>query len=654
LWRPCVARIVVIGWGGEHRRRALAKRRIAGQRAIRAGLAQAACAPRWAPVRRVSAACIAARPCFGIDGYSGIIRLSREHPAMTKYVFVTGGVVSSLGKGIAAASLAAILESRGLKVTLLKLDPYINVDPGTMSPFQHGEVFVTEDGAETDLDLGHYERFISTKMRKANNFTTGQIYESVIRKERRGEYLGKTVQVIPHITNEIQAFIERGAASATCVEPDVAIVEVGGTVGDIESLPFLEAARQMSLRLGRNSACFVHLTLVPFIATAGELKTKPTQHSVQKLREIGISPHVLLCRADRPIPDDERAKISLFSNVQQDAVISVWDADSIYKIPQMLHEQGLDEIICDQLKLAPKPADLSMWSDLVEKLENPRDEVTIGMVGKYVDLTESYKSLIEALRHASIHTSTQVNIEYLDSEQIDAEGVSCLTHLDAILVPGGFGRRGTEGKIKAIQYARESKVPYLGICLGMQLAVIEFARHVANMKAANSTEFDASTSSPVVALITEWYDRDGKVEKRTEHSDLGGTMRLGAQRCPVKPATKAAKIYGTDVNERHRHRYEVNNRFVPQLEAGGMIISARTPTEDLPEMMELREDLHPWFVGCQFHPEFTSTPRDGHPLFKAFVEAALAAQQNRGRAAAQTAALTARSEPAIQQAVKQA
>lgn len=438
---------------------------------------------------------------------------------MTKYVFVTGGVVSSLGKGIAAASLAAILESRGLKVTLLKLDPYINVDPGTMSPFQHGEVFVTEDGAETDLDLGHYERFISTKMRKANNFTTGQIYESVIRKERRGDYLGKTVQVIPHITNEIRAFIERGVASATCGEPDVAIVEVGGTVGDIESLPFLEAARQMSLRMGRNSACFVHLTLVPWVATAGELKTKPTQHSVQKLREIGISPHVLLCRADRRIPDDERAKISMFSNVPEDAVISVWDADSIYKIPQMLHDQGLDAIICEELKLTPKPADLSMWSRLVEKLENPQHEVTIGMVGKYVDLTESYKSLIEALRHASMHTATRVNIEYIDSEEIETKGVESLRHLDAVLVPGGFGRRGTEGKIAAIRYAREAKVPYLGICLGMQLAVIEFARDVVGLKGANSTEFDQETENRVVALITEWYDREGRVEKRTEESD---------------------------------------------------------------------------------------------------------------------------------------
>lgn len=541
---------------------------------------------------------------------------------MTKYVFVTGGVVSSLGKGIAAASLAAILESRGLKVTLLKLDPYINVDPGTMSPFQHGEVFVTEDGAETDLDLGHYERFISTKMRRANNFTTGQIYESVIRKERRGEYLGKTVQVIPHITNEIQSFVERGAQMATCGEPDVAVVEIGGTVGDIESLPFLEAARQMSLRLGRNHVCFVHLTLVPYISTAGELKTKPTQHSVQKLREIGVMPHALLCRADRRIPDDERAKISLFSNIPQDAVISVWDVDSIYKIPQMLHDQGLDDIICRELNLNAPTADLSLWTGLVEKLESPKDHVTIGMVGKYVDLTESYKSLIEALRHASIHTSTKVTIEYIDSEQIENGGTGALAHLDAVLVPGGFGRRGTEGKIAAIRYAREAKVPYLGICLGMQLAVIEFARHVAGLSQANSTEFDPQTDQPVVALITEWHDREGRVEQRSAESDLGGTMRLGSQRCPVKPNTRAAQIYGETVNERHRHRYEVNNLFVPKLEEQGLVISARTPTEDLPEMMELPPSMHPWFVGVQFHPEFTSTPRDGHPLFTAFVEAA--------------------------------
>ncbi|OGT24945.1 MAG: CTP synthase [Gallionellales bacterium RIFOXYB12_FULL_54_9] len=545
---------------------------------------------------------------------------------MTKYIFITGGVVSSLGKGIAAASLAAILESRGLKVTMLKLDPYINVDPGTMSPFQHGEVFVTEDGAETDLDLGHYERFISAKMRKANNFTTGQIYESVIRKERRGEYLGKTVQVIPHITNEIQAFVERGAAAYPGGDVDVAIVEIGGTVGDIESLPFLEAARQMGLRMGRNQVAYVHLTLVPYIATAGELKTKPTQHSVQKLREIGIFPTALLCRADRPIPDDERAKISLFANVREEAVISMWDAKSIYMIPQMLNEQGLDRIVCEELRLDLPPADLSVWANLVTALENPQHEITIGMVGKYVDLTESYKSLIEALRHAGIHTATRVNIEYIDSEALETAGTESLEHFDAILVPGGFGARGTEGKISAIRFARESKVPYLGICLGMQLAVIEYARHVAGMKDANSTELDPETEHPVVALITEWRDREGRVETRSDDSDLGGTMRLGSQRCPVVHGTLAQRIYGADVNERHRHRYEVNNHYVPELEKSGLIISARTPTENLPEIMELPKSMHPWFIGVQFHPEFTSTPRDGHPLFKAFVEAALQRQ----------------------------
>ena len=542
---------------------------------------------------------------------------------MTKYVFITGGVVSSLGKGIAAASLAAILESRGLKVTMLKLDPYINVDPGTMSPFQHGEVFVTEDGAETDLDLGHYERFISAKMRKANNFTTGQIYDSVIRKERRGEYLGKTVQVIPHITNEIQSFIERGAAAYHDGKADVAIVEIGGTVGDIESLPFLEAARQMGLRLGRNQTAYIHLTLVPFIATAGELKTKPTQHSVQKLREIGIFPTALLCRADRRIPDDERAKISLFANVREEGVISMWDVDSIYKIPQILHEQGLDRIVCEELALDAPPADLSVWQRLVETQQNPKHEITIGMVGKYVELTESYKSLIEALRHAGIHTETRVNIEYLDSEDIEKDGTAGLAKLDAILVPGGFGKRGTEGKMAAIRYARENKIPYLGICLGMQLAVIEYARNMAGMKDANSTEFDMETEHPVVALITEWLDRDGKVEKRSASSDLGGTMRLGSQRCPIKSGTLAQRIYGDEVNERHRHRYEVNNHYVPALEKCGLVISARTPSEELPEMMELPQSAHPWFVGVQFHPEFTSTPRDGHPLFKAYVEAAV-------------------------------
>jgi CTP synthase len=553
---------------------------------------------------------------------------------MTKYVFVTGGVVSSLGKGIAAASLAAILESRGLKVTLLKLDPYINVDPGTMSPFQHGEVFVTEDGAETDLDLGHYERFVSAKMRKSNNFTTGQIYESVIRKERRGEYLGKTVQVIPHITNEIQAFVERGAKASHDGKADVAICEIGGTVGDIESLPFLEAARQMSLRLPKGDCAFVHLTLVPWIQSAGELKTKPTQHSVQKLREIGILPTVLLCRADRRIPADERAKISLFSNVREEAVISVWDVDTIYKIPEMLQAQGMDELICKELHIEAKPADLAMWTHLVYEMENPQHEVTIGMVGKYVDLTESYKSLIEALRHAGIHNHTKINIRYIDSERLEQGNLECLHDLNAILVPGGFGKRGTEGKIKAIQYARENAIPYLGICLGMQLAVIEFARHVAKIEAANSTEFDPETPNPVVALITEWLDREGKIEKRAADSDLGGTMRLGSQRCPVKPNTLAHRIYGNEVNERHRHRYEVNNIYAPKLEKAGMIISARTPTEDLPEMMELPQSMHPWFFGVQFHPEFTSTPRDGHPLFLAFIRAALARQQSKTAVAA--------------------
>ncbi|HJV82116.1 CTP synthase [Noviherbaspirillum sp.] len=541
---------------------------------------------------------------------------------MTKFVFVTGGVVSSLGKGIAAASLAAILESRGIKVTLIKLDPYINVDPGTMSPFQHGEVFVTDDGAETDLDLGHYERFITARMKKLNNFTTGQIYESVIRKERRGEYLGKTVQVIPHITNEIQDYIHRGAEGF-----EVALVEIGGTVGDIESLPFLEAARQLSLRAGRNETAFVHLTLVPYIASAGELKTKPTQHSVQKLREIGISPDALLCRADRPIPDDERAKISLFSNVPEEAVISVWDADTIYKIPQMLHDQGLDKIICDKLGLSPKPADLSVWNKLVYALEHPKAEVTIGMVGKYVDLTESYKSLTEALRHAGIHTESRVNIEYIDSEEIEANGVGNLAKYDAILVPGGFGKRGVEGKIAAARYARENKIPYLGICLGMQVALIEYARNKAGLASANSTEFDTETVHPVVALITEWQNHDGKIEKRDVNSDLGGTMRLGAQTCAVKPGTLAAEIYGDKVTERHRHRYEANNHYLGRVEEAGLVVSARTPTEGLCEIMELPrsgENAHPWFVGVQYHPEFKSTPRDGHPLFISFIKAALA------------------------------
>jgi CTP synthase len=538
---------------------------------------------------------------------------------MTKFVFVTGGVVSSLGKGIAAASLAAILESRGLKVTMLKLDPYINVDPGTMSPLQHGEVFVTDDGAETDLDLGHYERFISTRMKKVNNFTTGQVYESVIRKERRGEYLGKTVQVIPHITNEIQDFIYRGAEGV-----DVALVEIGGTVGDIESLPFLEAARQLSLRAGRKQAAFVHLTLVPYIASAGELKTKPTQHSVQKLREIGIFPNALLCRADRPIPDDERAKISLFSNIEEKGVISVWDVDTIYKVPQMLHDQGLDAIICEALDIDAPAADLSVWTKLIHALEHPKDVVTIGMVGKYVDLTESYKSLTEALRHAGIHTESRVQIEYLDSEEIETKGCHHLSKYDAILVPGGFGKRGVEGKILAARYARENKIPYLGICLGMQVALIEYARAKAGLTNANSTEFDPDTDQPVVALIDEWQNHDGKVERRDENSDMGGTMRLGAQTCAVNPGTLASEIYGSVVTERHRHRYEANNHYLDRVEAAGLIVAARTPSEDLCEIMELPRDVHPWYMGVQYHPEFKSTPRGGHPLFSSFIKAALA------------------------------
>ncbi|HSH54467.1 MAG TPA: CTP synthase, partial [Methylotenera sp.] len=538
---------------------------------------------------------------------------------MTKYVFVTGGVVSSLGKGIAAASLGAILESRGIKVTMLKLDPYINVDPGTMSPFQHGEVFVTDDGAETDLDLGHYERFISQRMGKRNNFTTGQIYETVIKKERRGEYLGKTVQVIPHITDEIKAHVKRGAEGA-----DVAIVEVGGTVGDIESLPFLEAIRQMGFEEGRNNACYIHLTLLPWIPTAGELKTKPTQHSVKELREIGIQPDILLCRADRNIPDEERKKIALFTNVASEAVISAIDADSIYKIPGLLHDQMIDEIVCHKLDILAKAADLSSWEKIASALANPKHQVNIAFVGKYVDLTESYKSLTEALIHAGIHTESKVKIHYMDSEDIEKNGTDALKSMDAILVPGGFGKRGTEGKIAAIGFARKNKIPYLGICLGMQLAVIEFARNQAKLTDANSTEFNPESPHQVIGLITEWQAADGKVEVRSEDSDLGGTMRLGAQVCPIEPNTLAASIYGTQVNERHRHRYEVNNNYVEQLKAAGLVISARTPTEDLCEMIELPQDVHPWFVACQFHPEFTSNPRTGHPLFTAYIKAALA------------------------------
>ena len=555
---------------------------------------------------------------------------------MTKFIFVTGGVVSSLGKGIAAASLAAILESRGIRVSMLKLDPYINVDPGTMSPFQHGEVFVTEDGAETDLDLGHYERFINARMGKRNNFTTGQIYESVIKKERRGDYLGGTVQVIPHITDEIKLFVRRGAGDA-----EVVLVEIGGTVGDIESLPFLEAIRQMGIEVGRNNACFIHLTLVPYIASAGEIKTKPTQHSVKELREIGIQPDVLLCRADRALPDGERRKIALFTNVGVDAVISAVDVDSIYKIPGMLHAQGLDDIVCGKLGLNPVPANLSSWDRVIQALENPKREISIALVGKYVDLTESYKSLSEALIHAGIHTESKIQIHYVDSESIESGGTGCLEGMDAILVPGGFGKRGVEGKILAIRFARENKVPYLGICLGMQLAVIEFARHIADLSGAHSTEFDPETPHPVVALITEWQDRDGRIERRDAKSDLGGTMRLGGQECRLAAGSLARRIYGAEqIIERHRHRYEVNNHYLPRLEAAGLSISGRSLSGELCEMIELTG--HPWFVGCQFHPEFTSTPRGGHPLFKSFIEAALAhaSVQRRGASSSKHAPAT--------------
>ena len=545
---------------------------------------------------------------------------------MTKFVFVTGGVVSSLGKGIASASLAAILESRGLKVTLIKLDPYLNVDPGTMSPMQHGEVFVTEDGAETDLDLGHYERFVETRMRKANNFTTGQIYKSVLEKERRGDYLGKTVQVIPHVTNEIQDFIKRGARFGAPDAVDVAIVEIGGTVGDIESLPFLEAVRQMSLKLGPNNSAFVHLSYVPWIAAAGELKTKPTQHTAKQLREIGIQADALICRADRPIPDEERQKISLFSNVADWGVISMWDVDTIYKVPRMLHEQGLDGLICDKLRLNTPPANLKRWDDLVYETAHPQGDVNIAMVGKYVDLSDSYKSLNEALRHAGMKNHVRVKIDYIDSETITPDTVAQLGRFDAILVPGGFGVRGVEGKICAAQYAREHKVPYLGICLGMQVATIEFARHVAGMKGANSTEFDPASPYPVIALITEWKDEDGTIKTRNVDSDLGGTMRLGAQSSDVAKGTLAHEIYGDVVTERHRHRYEANVQFLDTLREAGLVISARTQREKLTEIVELPRTAHPWYVGVQFHPEFKSTPWDGHPLFNAFVKAALVHQ----------------------------
>ncbi|MBE9516629.1 MAG: CTP synthase [Proteobacteria bacterium] len=535
---------------------------------------------------------------------------------MTKFIFITGGVVSSLGKGIAAASLATLLEARGLKVTLMKLDPYINVDPGTMSPLQHGEVFVTEDGAETDLDLGHYERFVRTTMTRNNNFTTGQIYESVIRKERRGEYLGGTVQVIPHVTDEIKRSVIKGAGDA-----DVAMVEIGGTVGDIESLPFLEAIRQMGIEMGPSNAVFIHLTLIPYLAVSGEIKTKPTQHSVKELRSIGIQPDVLMCRSEQSLPDAERRKIALFTNVPARAVISAVDVDSIYKIPRALHEQDLDDIVVEKLRLNVGPADLSEWDKVVKDMGNPTSEVTVAIVGKYVDLTESYKSLSESLIHAGAHTHTRVNIRYVDSEMIEKQGTDELNDVDAILVPGGFGERGVEGKIQTINYARTHGIPYLGICLGMQLAVIEYARNVAELKGAHSTELDSKTMHPVIGLITEWKEKDGSVQKRTEDSDLGGTMRLGGQACKLEKGSRVRHLYGKDVIvERHRHRYEFNNNYRETLEQAGLSISGTSEDGSLVEIIELKD--HPWFVAVQFHPEFTSSPRDGHPLFSGYVQAA--------------------------------
>lgn len=545
---------------------------------------------------------------------------------MTNFIFITGGVVSSLGKGIASASLAAILEARGLRVTLIKLDPYINVDPGTMSPFQHGEVFVTQDGAETDLDLGHYERFVRTTMTKRNNFTTGKIYETVIKKERRGDYLGGTVQVIPHITNEIKRSIKQGADGF-----DVAMIEIGGTVGDIESLPFLEAIRQMRLELGSQQALFIHLTLVPYIATSGETKTKPTQHSVKELRSIGIQPDILICRSEKPLTLADRAKIALFTNVEKEGVISLEDAKSIYQIPMILHEQGLDEIVVKKLALTLKPADLHEWKRVIEAQAQQTMTVKVGMVGKYTELNDAYKSINEALIHAGIHTQTKVEIVYIDAELIENQGTELLHAVDAILIPGGFGERGIEGKISAVQCARQRKIPFLGICLGMQTAVIEFARNVVRLAGANSTEFDKTTPYPVIGLITEWMAEDGTLSQRNENTELGGTMRLGGQACKLAPDSLAFDIYGKEqIMERHRHRYEVNIHFLEQLVEKGLVISGRSVNGNLVEMIELPD--HPWFVACQFHPEFTSTPRDGHPLFAQFILAARNYHQSKDKA----------------------
>ncbi|GGA74828.1 CTP synthase [Neiella marina] len=534
----------------------------------------------------------------------------------TRYIFVTGGVVSSLGKGIAAASLGAVLEGRGLDVTIMKLDPYINVDPGTMSPTQHGEVFVTEDGAETDLDLGHYERFIRTKTSKRNNFTTGKVYADVLRKERRGDYLGATIQVIPHITNAIKERVIAGGEGH-----DVAIVEVGGTVGDIESLPFLEAIRQLGVELGRERAMFMHLTLVPYLAAAGEVKTKPTQHSVKELRSIGIQPDILICRSDRTIPANERRKIALFTNVEERAVVALKDLDSIYKIPSVLKSQGLDELICRRFHIDVPEANLGEWEQVIFEEANPVGEVTIGMVGKYITLPDAYKSVNEALKHGGLKNRLNVTIKYIDSQDVESKGEEVLEGIDAILVPGGFGERGVEGKIAAAQYARENKIPYLGICLGMQVALIEFSRNVAGLQGAHSTEFEPDSPAPVVGLITEWLDAEGQVEQRTETSDLGGTMRLGGQQCHLEDGSKARELYGNaTIVERHRHRYEVNNNYVDKLKQAGLVFSGLSEDKKLVEIIELAD--HPWFIACQFHPEFTSTPRDGHPLFSGFVKAA--------------------------------
>jgi len=534
----------------------------------------------------------------------------------TNYIFVTGGVVSSLGKGIAAASLAAILEARGLNVTILKLDPYINVDPGTMSPIQHGEVFVTVDGAETDLDLGHYERFIRTRMTRHNNFTAGRVYEDIIRRERKGEFLGATIQVIPHITNEIKRRIVEGGKGA-----DIAIIEIGGTVGDIESQPFLEAIRQLGTEVGRDHTLFMHLTLVPFLGAAGEVKTKPTQHSVKELRSIGIQPDILICRSDRSLPASERSKIALFTNVEEKAVIGLRDVDSIYKIPSMLKSQGLDEIVTHRFRLDCPEADLSEWEQVLYQESNPNGEVTVGFVGKYVELPDAYKSVNEALAHAGLKNRLTVNIRYIDAQDLESKGTNKLADVDAILVPGGFGDRGVPGKLIAAQYARENNIPYLGICLGMQVAMIEYARNVAKLTDANSTEFDPDSDNPVVGLITEWMDASGQKELRDESSDLGGTMRLGSQECHLEPGSKALELYGSEtIEERHRHRYEVNNHFIEPLQQAGLKFSGYSHDKKLVEIIE--NPNHPWFVAVQFHPEFTSTPRDGHPLFKGFIEAA--------------------------------